>query len=610
MRYLPWIILFIIISPFCALGQKTFEKKTYYDDQKTKLKEVITLLKKDSTLHGFYHSIYENGSLAIFGHYSHGESDSTWIYYFENGREKARGHYQKNQQVGLWKYHYENGEPKAVGSYQNNIKHGQWTYYFENGEEKSTGIYYNNDKEGIWNYFYEDGSLKAQAFFNGGKGIYKEFYPSGKLKTEGRNEFDKSEGLWTYYYESGEVEARGEFVNGLRNGLWKYFHKHGQLAAEGEFLKGEKSGPWKYYFPDGSLSSEGEMNSNQKDGFWKLYYQTGEIKGEGRYDQGTGEYIEYYASGKQKARGAMQEGRREGRWVYFSEEGLEDGAAVFEQGEGAYTGYYPDGSLKMTGTIKDDRRVGEWTLYNPDGSVAGIYRPVYEEQSPIFRTSNVKESEDVKKASDKPEYRYKNKKIRYFNPRINEYTGFILGTNPLWTLAGQLPISMEYYIQERLGYEAQIVAHKKPFYKDFSDRYNKVSTLGLDIHLKQKFYHEDTDLGMFYFGHQLSAGYLQHYVSTLDSLSGPPIKKRFTSEQMRFAYGFFIGDRWMQRASDSGLTFDLNLGVALGSRIFSNHAEAPFRFLFDELNQDKFYLPIIITLNIGYAGPKRRSTSF
>lgn len=604
-------ILFVVLLPFLANAQKTFQKKAFYDDEQTKLREVVTLLKADSTLHGPYHSLYVNGSLAVKGYYHQGESDSTWVYYYENGRSKAAGSFDQGKQTGHWKYYFESGELKARGTYQHDIKHGAWTYYYENGQEKSHGAYYRNDKQGIWNYFYEDGSLKAQAFFELGKGQYKEFYPNGKLKTEGLNAHEKSEGLWTYYYESGEVEAKGKFKNGLREGFWQYFHKNGQVAAEGMFDRSEKSGVWKYYFPDGSISSEGEMNNDQKDGFWKLYYQTGEIKGEAHYDQGSGEYVEYYASGKQKARGAMKDGLRHGEWTYYSEEGLEDGEANFKDGVGQYKGYYENGTLKMTGTIKEGRRVGQWTLYNPDGSLAGTYTPVYEEHQPIFRTSDIAQSEGSKKSSDKPEYRYKNKKLRYFNPRINEYVGFIVGTNPLWTLAGQLPISVEYYIQERLGYEAYVIMHKKPFYRSYNTDLHKVSTLGIDINLRQKFYHNDTKLGMFYFGHQLSGGYLQHQVNILDSLSfATPEKRRINAEEFRFAYGLFIGDRWMQRTGDSGLTFDLNIGVAVGRRIFTKGDENQYHYLFDDLNQDKFYLPVILTLNIGYAGPKRRSISF
>ncbi len=606
-----WLLILIITSRIYNLdAQATFQKKGYYDIEQSKVKEIISLKKKDSTLHGYYQSIFENGSLSVEGYYDHGISDSIWVYYFENGRIKAKGSYRNGFQAGKWIYHYESGDERAEGSYLKNIQHGSWNYFFENGTLKSTGIYSSGLKEGIWNYFYEDGSLKAQAFFEKGKGTYKEFYPNGKIKHEGINEFDKSEGKWTYYFESGSIEALGEFNNGLRVGTWNYFHENGQKAAQGLFEKGTKSGVWKYYFPDGSISSEGIMTDDQRDGFWKLYYQSGEIKGEGKFDQGTGEYVEYYASGKQKARGNIVSGKRTGEWKYFNEQGVQDGTASFKNGVGDYFGKYPDGTLKMTGLIEDDKRVGKWTLYDTDGVLVGTYRPIYEEQQPIFRTSTLVSDKNKQRLPDKPEYRYRNKKIRYFDQTINEYTGWILSTNPVSTLLNQLPLALEYYKQERLGHEIQFTYLRKPFYET-TQLINKVTSQGLNLDVKQKFYHKDTHLGMFYFGHQIRGGYSQHKARILDSLSTPStIEMSINANEIRLGYGVFIGNRWMQRAGDSGFTFDFNVGLMFGQRTFKKPFDPSNFFIFNELNQDQFYLPILFTLHIGYAGPKRRSTSF
>jgi len=44
-----------------------------------------------------------------------------------------------------------------------------------------------------------------------------------------------------------------------------------------------------------------------------------------------------------------------------------------------------------------------------------------------------------------------------------------MGTNPLWTLTGRLPLAVEYYRQERMGYEVIINIHKDPFYEKSSN---------------------------------------------------------------------------------------------------------------------------------------------
>ncbi|RED95631.1 toxin-antitoxin system YwqK family antitoxin [Marinoscillum furvescens] len=595
------IVLFALATP-AAHAQDTVLLKTYYDEGKTHIKEIISVLKADSTLHGLYQAMYSNGSLSVTGYYHLGASDSLWVYYYENGKISTKGYFSNNKKHKSWEYYFENGNPKAKGSYQSDIPHGQWTYYFESGQEKSIGMYFQGKKEGIWNYFYEEGSLKAQAYFTADKGLYKEFYPNGKLKIEGFIQEGKSVDQWTYYHESGAIEAEGVYRDGLKDGKWTYYHENGQLAGQGEYSHGDKSGVWKYYYDDGSLSSQGPMLEDHKNGFWKLYYPTGEVKGEANLNLGTGTHTEYYASGKKKATGPMKAGKKHGRWTYFNEEGVEDGTAKFENGTGHYSGFYPDGSLKMTGTIEDNKRVGEWTLYEPDGSVAGTYKPVYEEDKPIFRTSQSLKLKSEKRNNEKPEYRYRNKRLRYFNPRINEYTGFIIGTNPVWSVIGQIPIAFEYYIQERQGYEAQITLHKKPMFASSSN--TDVTSVGADLALRQKFYHRDTNLGMFYFGHQIQGGYLYHEATALSPSPSPA-----QADEMRFAYGLFIGDRWMQRVEDSGLTVDFNFGFAVGKRLFSNNSKST-NDPFGELNQDAFYLPVVFTLNIGFAGPKRRTTSF
>jgi antitoxin component YwqK of YwqJK toxin-antitoxin module len=603
------VTLFLItISFWVSASGQIIIKKTYFDKEETKIQEVISMSKVDSTLQGEYQSFYLNGSLATTGFYNNNQSDSLWRFYFENGKEKAIGNYQKGQQTGEWTYYFENGNIKAKGLFKNNIKHGQWTFFFENGTEKSTGIYFDGKKEGIWNYLYEEGSLKAQAYYDQGDGVYKEFYPAGTLKMEGRNVNEESEGTWTYYYETGEIEAEGTFNGGLRDGYWQHFHKNGQLAAEGGFEAGQKSGIWKYYYPDGSVSSEGQMKQDQKDGFWKLYYQSGIVKGEGKYDVGTGQYVEFYESGKQKSRGAVKNGKKDGKWIYYNELGVEDGIANYADGLGDYQSFYPDGSLKMKGQLEDDRRVGEWTLYNPDGTIAGVYRPVYENEKPIFRTSeSIKADKEKKELSDKPEYRYKSNKLRYFEPRVNEFRGYILATNPLWIMAGELPVSIEYYLQERLGYELELRLHNNPFF--FDADINEVKTRGGTAALRQKFYHDDKKLGMFYFGHQLGGGHLLHEAIKLDSSMSltNPDQIRLQASETRFSYGVFIGNRWMQRSGNAGFTVDFHLGVSMSLRDFSKEfISSPINEnIFRKIDQDDVFFPIIFGVNIGFSGPKR-----
>ena len=589
--------------------------KNYFDSDSTKVSEVYHYSVQDSMLHGPYESFYLNGSLKTYGWYKENQPDSIWSYYYENGRKKAEGRFKDGTPYGHWKYYFENGNLKSEGTLNGSSKEGLWKFYYENDGEKSNGKYVNNSKDGIWNYFYEDGTLKAQSIITDGIGQYTEFYPSGARKMEGTNKNDKSTGEWTYYYETGEIEAIGEFQNGLKTGTWTYFHKNGERAATGTYTKGQRNGEWEYYHENGSLSQAGKVINDQKDGYWKLFYPTGEVLGEATYNEGDGMFNEYYPSGNQKAKGKIIDGKKTGKWYFYSEKGQLEGEADLENGEGNYIGYYPDGSIKMKGRIKDDKRVGEWKLFNPDGTTAGTYRPIYEDAQPIFKTRITSDFED-KDSQDKPNYHPEKRGLRYFLPRVNEYKGIIVGSNPIWLLDDQLPIAIEYYIQERLGYELQLNLIRSPFFTpDNQIGDYEVYRRGIKIHFRQKFYHADTKLGMFYFGHEINFKYVNNQVNHLDTLRNPPPQLNGNLIETSYGYGLLIGNRWMKDVGSSGLTIDAFIGLGIASRSYKkDYKPSQLTLLNDRLDpyfneeiKSSVHFPIIIGLNIGFAVTKSKS---
>lgn len=601
------LIICFLLMQWAVWAQEIFQRELYHGGDTTKLKEVLHFTTKDTLLHGSYESFHLNGSLQTIGYYRMGVPDSLWTYYFENGRKRSEGHFCEGKTCDKWTYYFENGSKKSEGFLQGDIKHGSWTFYYENGSQKSTGTYYYDKKTGIWNYFYEDEVLKAQAYFEEGMGHYKEYYPSGGLKMEGPNKDDKSEGSWKYYYETGELQATGQFDDGLRIGEWKYYHKNGKLSAIGQFSKGKEQGIWKQYFEDGRVSSEGSMQNGQRDGFWKLYYPSGELKGEGDYTAGDGTYTEYYPNGTIRTTGTILGGKKYGRWVFYTEEGLVDGEAMYRDGEGLYTGFYPNGSLKMKGVMSGDRRIGDWELYHPDGSLAGTYKPIYEEEEPIFKTRRSARLTDPV-GSDKPEYLYKNNRLRYFTPVINEYQGVIIGTNPLGMIVDRLPIALEYYRQERSGYQLQFILIRDPFFTaNAKVPLEEIYTRGGTIEFLQKFYHADKKYGMWYFGHQVGFSSLVHSVTILDINF---LEDFGQLNESRMYYGIVIGNRWVQRRTDAGFTIDAYVGIGAGVRSYvDNYSGNPgFDAAFADVIKGSGYFPVLFGLNIGHIGPKRRVT--
>lgn len=589
------------------------EVRTYYDDEKQYLKEILHITDSQSQVTtGDYVLHFLDSGIQVIGQYDMGQPIGTWEYYYENGNPKMKGALKDNTNFGKWKFYYENGEKSREGELYDGKREGEWIFYYESGLVKSQGSYVKSIIDGIWNYYYEDGKLKGQAYYENGTGIYKEFYHSGSLKVEGRNQNGKSDGLWKYFYETSELQSEGIFVEGVRTGEWKFYHTNRSIAAVGNFTEGRKLGEWQYYYDDGSLSSEGFEHNDQKDGFWKLYYDTGELKGEGTYKDGSGEYKEFHPSGRLKISGQLLNSRNDGNWTYYYEDGNLEGEASFKLGEGAYTGYYPDGTLKTKGYIKNDKKIGEWKLYNEDGQLAGFYKPIYEDDPPVYKTSETIDEDSERVKYEKPEYRFRNRNISYFTPTINEYKGVVLALNPLMSLIGSLPFSIEYYTQERLGYELQYILIRDPFFKSKSAiDLNKNYEHGFGIKFRQKFYHREGSFGIPYFAHELSYTGINHEANVMDSTGFEVVKERIRANEKRFDYGITVGTRWVRNSGSGGYTLDVFLGVGIGIRDYKRkyNSNSEFDRIFRDVNQSKTSVPFIFGINIGFMVPKRETTS-
>ena len=605
-----WVVWMLLIGvSFVASGQDGFPKKTYYDEAGLALKEQYFVNDTiDNQLEGKYTSFFLNGSKKSEGNYVDNQPSGLWQYFFENGKPKMSGQFVDGKNTGIWTYFFEQGGKRSEGLLEDNLKQEEWVYYFENGKIKSRGNFENDVRQGIWNYFYEDGELKAQAFFKEGVGTYTEFYASGKLKMQGLNKNGKSDSLWTYYFESGEKLAGGYYKNGLKTGPWKYYYKNGLISSEGGYDEGNAIGNWIYYYETGEKSAEGLQKSGQKDGYWNLYFESGEVKGTGEYELGTGSYREYYSSGKLRVVGYFRKGLSDGLWTYYDENGDIEGVADYKKGVGDYVGYYSDGSKKMEGKISNDKKIGEWKLYKRNGDLAGTYFPLYEDEQPIFLSAeSIGESSDFRQRYDKPEYRFKSRELRYFTPVINEYKGVIFSAGPLMVPLGTLPISLEYYMQERLGYELTYTHIRQPFFESFEEfPKNDIYKTGWGLTARQKFYSPDRPYGMFYFGHQIGYESISNFANVED-IADPLLTTNIGSSETRYHYGLLVGTRLMRNPGNAGFGVDIFAGIGIGSRTYTkNYTEDAYDPYFQKLNQTKTYVPIIFGVTFGYLGTKKR----
>ncbi len=279
----------------------------------------------------------------------------------------------------------------------------------------------------------------------------------------------------------------------------------------------------------------------------------------------------------------------------------------------------------MKGTVADGERTGVWELYKPNGKLAGYYKSVYENNEPSFqaledvRRPGRKRKKTMKLLLKIPDYLYRKKKsLRYFEPKINERQRFILGVNPMALLAHRLPLGLEYYIQERLGYEAELGLFRNPFFAGGQKvTRNTAYQRGFFVNLKQKFYHPDSRIGMFYFGHQIGLDYLYHYanVAAATPPGGPPHQPEtdLLSKEQRLSYSLLLGTRLIKDSDLAnarivrdrharGLTFDLFGGIGIGYRLL--HEQYEPGSLEEEIigkDKNKAFIPFYFGATVGYA---------
>jgi antitoxin component YwqK of YwqJK toxin-antitoxin module len=599
---------FLFVALSCGLTSYAQNKRVevFYDARQKIPKQIFYVSDTLSMeLDGPYSAYYMNGKLKEKGQYQRDTATGYWEYFYENGEPKMKGELKNGSNWGTWTYYFESGSPSMEGPIFDGMRQGDWVHYYESGSVKRKGRYLDNKTVGIWNYFYESptekyGSLKAQAFYENGIGSYKEFYPDEGVKAEGLYIDGKSEGNWTYYYKDGTVEASGEFRDGLRNGIWKFYHENGELSATGKYREGIRQGDWKFYNDNGTLSSEGKILNGEKEGFWQVYDQFGEFKGEGNFVKGEGQYKEFYESGKIKTVGTIQNDKFEGEWEYYYENGRLEGKAHFKDGKGYYYGYYPDGTLNMEGEVENGKRVGTWKMYKPGGELSGYYKVFYEENQPVYRIVEEKEPPKEDKSNyDLPGYRFPTRGFRYFRPQINEFKAMIVGTNPFGSLLGNWPLNVEYYIQERLGYELQVSYLRSPFYHRHSpmvigDTYYQ----GISVAMRQKFYQPDNKLGMVWFGHELRASPVQ-YASAYQAGNGNYSKAEV--ESIKMEYSLLIGDRISENSAGKGWTVDVFAGIGIGYQFVGSISNNAPDGVLSEVRDKNLTLPIRVGFTIGYA---------
>ena len=604
-RYSTFLLFYSILSSTLCLAQ-TVELRTYYDEEKTIVKEIYTLKEKNSNvLQGPYTSFFQGGNLKTVGQYFENSANGLWEFYYDGGELRMRGNINNGKNNGYWEYFYKNGETSMEGEILDNVREGHWKMYYDNGSLKSEGSFLQGQKDGLWKYYFEKGDLQAIGNYTEGGGNYKEYFPSGNIKMEGIKQKEKKQGIWVYYYEDGTIKGEGEFKNDLKTGNWKYYGEEGNLISEGNYRDGEPNGSWIDYHENGSISAQGNYSIGQKNGFWKLFYDDGTSRGEGTFENGTGEYFEYYKNGQIKLKGNIVNGTYEGEWLYYYENGEIEGRANFSGGVGDYIGYFTEGKIKMKGSLRNNERVGIWELFKEDGNLAGYYKPYNEDGKNTLWIASESDQQRQFVSSQKKvgSYKYKKSKFDYFDPQINEFRAIIVNYNPLAPALNTLPIGIEYYNQERLGHELLFIVVREPFFrKHMGLNLGTEHREGFEAALRQKLYNDKKRTGIPYFGHEIRYSNVNHLVKTEDQ-NNPGNILKLENNESKYEYSLFIGNRFFKAPEEGGMTLDAYIGAGIGYREYSKNFEPSEQNVqfFDDLPTSNISFAFRLGLNLGFA---------
>jgi antitoxin component YwqK of YwqJK toxin-antitoxin module len=585
------VILVFVLGASGQLFGQGFTRQTFHDSEKQHLKEVYQV--KDTIrniLQGRYISYFLNGNIESKGQFTNNETTGVWEFFYETGNLKMRGILRQNSNYGVWEYFYESGQKSMEGNINGKNREGEWKWYYENGQVKEIGDYKANKRVHTWKNYFEDGVLKGEVDYNDDFGTFTEYYHTGKILGEGPRMGAKNVGRWRFFAEDGTLQSEGEYVNGKKNNEWISYHPSSKIAAKGKYENDLQVGRWEYYFDNGNLSSAGDYSEGKKTGYWKTLNPDGTVKNEVTYERGYGEYREYYASGKLKSKGKIIKDKKEGKWEYFYEEGKKEGECDFQNGKGTYYGYFPNGNLQTKGTLEGDSKTGTWEIYENDGKLAGYYRPFYDNRK------LGKEIVSLANKGEKSSGRHGNR-LTYFDARFNEFRGLILASNPVMVFAGRLPLSAEFYLQERLGHEFEFIGIRDPFFKsDLSIPAGKTFDRGYAICIKQKFYNQ-VKAGMWYFGHEIRFTNFGHFINEYISSTSMELYT-FSAVEQRIEYGLLAGYRLMKRNNSRGFTIDAFVSADLGYRGFD--VDKNFASYFQDLNQSKLSTSFHFGLNFGH----------
>ncbi|MCB1324260.1 MAG: hypothetical protein H7A21_03210 [Spirochaetales bacterium] len=178
--------------------------------------------------------------------------------YFEQGQLAMRGHYVQGLKDGLWQSFSTDGDQiTAEGRYNRGWHDGVWRYFDTRGQVYLTVEYKMEprradlllltteigNENGVYRRYYPDGSLEEEGHFWSGyfHGPFRHYHPNNRgLAIAGRFERDQKIGQWRYYYADGTLERVENYKDGVLDGVQQNYYPDGSLYHSSVYANGER----------------------------------------------------------------------------------------------------------------------------------------------------------------------------------------------------------------------------------------------------------------------------------------------------------------------------------------------------------------------------------
>jgi antitoxin component YwqK of YwqJK toxin-antitoxin module len=199
--------------------------RTYYDEDKTRLKEIIEY--RNGVKHGEYLEYYPNGNLRMKTNYNNDKIEGQYTLNFPDGSLEVNKTIRNGKTEGIVKKYFRDDHDEyqntyTLTQYKNDKKNGKVKYYVDD-ILYSTAVYKNGKEYEITNY-YENGAIRSKRKYDRNEDAREKHIKSeqinydekGKIKSIQHFKGDRYHGN-TIFYDNNKPSRTVKYDNGRRS---------------------------------------------------------------------------------------------------------------------------------------------------------------------------------------------------------------------------------------------------------------------------------------------------------------------------------------------------------------------------------------------------------